>query len=438
MTKRTTLFFVAALSTADLLRGQTTGQGSISFGSYVSLGDSLASGFVSGSLVETHQARSVPALLARQAQVADFQQPLVAEPGIPPELTLVNLLPAAVIAPKAATSGAPRNLALGRAYNNLAVPGATSVDALTRTTDAGGFHDLILRGRGTQVAQAASLGPSFVTLWIGNNDVLGAAVRGRAIDGVTMTPAATFRTVYQGIVDALKATGARVVAANLPDVTTVPFVSTIPPVVINPSTRQPLLVNGQLVPLMGPSGPLPSGSKVTLAAATLLAQGIGIPASLGGRATISEGVCTGCLPDDVVLDPAELTAIRDRVTANNQAIRDICQAAQVPLLDINALLQELATSGRDIGGVTLTSSFLSGGIFSYDGIHPTELGYAVIANEWIKVINANGGSLPEVDLLPFLGLGLSARPAALEAGPVEFSAQAWEALLRVFPTLDQR
>jgi lysophospholipase L1-like esterase len=433
MTKRTTLFLVAAFSTANLLRGQT-----IEFRTYVSVGDSLASGFMSGSLVETHQARSVPALLARQAGVADFQQPLVTEPGIPPELTLVNLLPAAVIAPKAAASGAPKNLALARAYNNLAIPGATSVDALTRTTDAGGLHDLVLRGRGTQVAQAASLGPTFVTLWIGNNDVLGAAVRGRAIDGVTMTPAATFRTVYQGIVDALKATGARIVAANLPDVTTIPFVSTIPPIVVNPATRQPVLINGQVVPLMGPSGPLPSGSKVTLAAATLLAQGIGIPAALGGRATISGGVCSGCLPDDVVLDPGELTAIRDRVTADNQAISDICQAAQVPVLDINALLREFATSGRDIGGVTLTSAFLSGGIFSYDGIHPTELGYAVLANEWIKLINANGGSVPEVDLLPFLGLGVASRPAALTAGPVEFSAQAYEAVLRAFPRLDQR
>jgi lysophospholipase L1-like esterase len=433
MTRRITLLLVAALSAAGVLRAQT-----ISFNAYVSIGDSLAAGFVSGSLVETHQARSVPALLARQAGVADFQQPLVTEPGIPPELTLVNLLPAAAIAPKAAASGAPKNLALARAYNNMAVVGATAVDALTRTTDAGGFHDLVLRGRGTQVAQAASLGPSFVTLWIGNNDVLGAAVRGRAIDGVTMTPAATFRTVYQGIVDALKATGAKIVAANLPDVTTIPFVSTIPPIVVNPATREPVLVNGQVVPLLGPSGPLPSGSKVTLAAATLLAQGIGIPAALGGRAAISGGVCSGCLPDDVVLDPGELTAIKDRVNADNQAIRDICQAAQVPVLDVNALLQEFATSGRDIGGVTLTSAFLSGGIFSYDGVHPNELGYALIANEWIKLINANGGSLPEVDLLPFVGLGVAARPAAPALGPVEFSAQAWEALLRVFPTVDQR
>src|SRR6185436_4389196 len=52
------------------------------FNAYFAIGDSLAAGYESGSLVETHQVNSVPALIARQAQVADFQQPLISEPGI--------------------------------------------------------------------------------------------------------------------------------------------------------------------------------------------------------------------------------------------------------------------------------------------------------------------------------------------------------------------
>ena len=163
------------------------------FSRYVSVGDSLAAGVESGSLVETHQLRSVPALIARQAGAADFQQPLVSEPGIPPELALVTLVPAPLLAPKAPTAGEPKNLGLPRPYNNLAVPGATLNDALNTVTDAGGSHDLILRGLGTQVQQALALSPTAITVWIGNNDVLGAAVRGRAIDGVTLTPASAFR-----------------------------------------------------------------------------------------------------------------------------------------------------------------------------------------------------------------------------------------------------
>ncbi len=409
------------------------------FTTYVSVGDSLAAGFESGSLVETHQNRSAPALIARQAGVQGFQQPLVSEPGIPPELTLVSLVPVPVIAPKAATSGAPKNLALARPYNNLAVPGATTIDALTRTTDAGGLHDLILRGLGTQVQQAVALRPTAITLWIGNNDVLGAALRGRAIDGVTLTPTATFRATYGQIVAALKTTGAFIVAANLPDVTAIPFVTTIRPYVVNPSTGAPVLIGGARVPLIGPSGSLPSTALVTLAASTLLGQGIGIPTALGGTGTP--------LPDEVVLDPSEIAIIQDHVAANNQAIREICGAANIPVLDVNAVLRELATTGRHIGGITLNSAFLVGGVFSYDGIHPNDVGYALVANEFIRVINANGGSLPPVDLGAVLGVtgasagGVSAsaqRPSSSEGVPFEFSMDAYANLLEAFPRLDRR
>ena len=427
------------LAAAFLGAAAVRAEAQTNFTTYVSVGDSLAAGFESGSLVETHQNRSAPALIARQAGVQGFQQPLVSEPGIPPELTLVNLVPVPVIAPKAATAGAPKNLALARPYNNLAVPGATTVDALTRTTDAGGLHDLILRGLGTQVQQAVALRPTAITLWIGNNDVLGAALRGRAIDGVTLTPTAVFRATYGQIVAALKTTSAFIVAANLPDVTTIPFVTTIRPYVVNPSTGAPVLVGGARVPLIGPSGSLPSTALVTLAASTLLAQGIGIPTALGG---------TGApLPDEVVLDPSEIAIIQDHVTANNQAIREICGAANIPVLDVNGLLRELATTGRHVGGITLNSAFLVGGVFSYDGIHPNDVGYALVANEFIRVINANGGSLSPVDLGAVLGVtgastgGVSAsaqRPSSSEGVPFEFSMDAYANLLEAFPRLDRR
>jgi lysophospholipase L1-like esterase len=408
------------------------------FSRYVSIGDSLAAGVESNSLVETHQLRSVPALIARQAGAADFQQPLVSEPGIPPELTLVTLVPAPFVAPKAATAGAPKNAALGRPYNNLAVPGATVNDALNTLTDAGGSHDLVLRGRGTQVQQALSLGPTAITLWIGNNDVLGAAVRGRVVEGVTITPAATFRALYSQVVAALKTSGAFIVAANLPDVSAIPFVTTIKPYVTNPTTGAPVLVAGSRVPLIGPAGPLPSTALVTIAASTLLAQGIGIPAALGG---------TGApLPDEVVLDPAEIAMIQDRVNTNNQAIRDICAAASIPVLDVHAIFAELSTTGRHVGGITLTNAFLSGGVFSYDGVHPNDVGYALVANEWIRVINEQGGALPPVDLGEALGVAAAdggAASSALRASssrwvPFELSPDAYADLLAAFPRVDGR
>ena len=423
---RTIAVALLALASAPAARAQ------VSFQTFVAVGDSLAAGYSSASLVETHQRNSVPAMIARQAGVSGFEQPRITEPGIPAELRLVTLFPSPIIAPKSAATGSPANLGLPRPYNNLAVPGATSVDALTRLTDDQGFHSLILRGLGTQVQQAAALHPSFVLLWIGNNDVLAAAVRGRAIDGVTLTPTATFRVVYGQIVGALQATGAQVVAANLPDVTSIPFVTTLRPVVVDPSTGQPVTLNGQTVPLIGPEGPLTADTLVTIFASSLLAQGVGIPTALGGLGTP--------LPDQAILDPGEQAIIREHVATNNQSIRDICGAAGIPVVDVNGLLRDAATTGLNVGGVRFTSAFLTGGIFSYDGVHPTELGYALVANEWIRTINAAGGGVPPVNLEPFVfgAQARSVRAASARHAPFELTQKAWDALLTVFPPVAGR
>ena len=53
---------------------------------------------------------------------------------------------------------------------------------------------------------------------------------------MTLTPAAQFDPTTAQIVAALAATGAKMAIANIPDVTAIPFVTTIPPVVVNPAT----------------------------------------------------------------------------------------------------------------------------------------------------------------------------------------------------------
>jgi lysophospholipase L1-like esterase len=292
------------------------------------------------------------------------------------------------------------------------------------------MHDLILRGKGTAIAQGISLRPDFITLWIGNNDVLGAAVRGAAIDGVTLTPAPVFRQLYSQAVSTIKAStaAALIVAANLPDVTAIPFVTTIKPYVVNPTTSQPVLVNGQTVPLLGPTGPLPPNAYVTLAGSSLIAKGIGVPISAGGTGQP--------LPGDVILDPSEVSIIQARVAENNRAIQDICAAASIPVVDVNALLTDISTNGRSYGGVRLSGSFLTGGVFSYDGVHPNEVGLALVANEFIKVIRTKGGTLADVELGELLGVqasSVSERPAS-----AEFSEEAWESLLLAFPRVDGR
>lgn len=432
--KRSTVYRSAAgcLLAAVLLAAPAAAQ--VSFDRYVALGDSLTAAFSSGGLINQVQANSYPALIDRQATgQGGFEQPLVGPPGIPPLLRLVSLSPL-VIAPPGMNFGPPLNPFLQRPYDNLAVPGFEVHDVLESPAD-NPLVELILRpqgfGNASALEQALFLQPTFVSLWIGNNDALAAATSGIVIDGVTLTPVAQFEADYRTIAGAIAASGASLVLATIPNVTAIPFVTTLPPFVLNPATNEPVLVGGQPVPLIGPEGPLAANDFVLLTASQPLSMGIGIPQQLGG---------TGLpLGTQYVLSASEAATINQRVNAYNQIIRAVAGQVGAALVDINAIYGEIAAEGFELGGLEYTSDFLTGGIFSYDGVHPTSFGYAFVANEFIKAINSTfGASIPLVDLFPFtLEPGPMALPGNLSAAEVKsarFSKAAYESLRRSLGT----
>lgn len=402
-------------------RAQDTG--SADFSRFVAVGDSLGAGFLSGGLVRGAQDDSVPALVALQATGRVIQQPLVSEPGIPALLQLQNLSPL-VVAPLPGLG----SLVQPRPYDNLSVPGFRIGDAL-RTFTGNPVIDLVLQGQGTQLQQALALQPTFALVWLGNNDVLAAATSGRVIEGVTLTPVAQFQADYAAVVGALQGAGADLALANLPDVTSIPFVTTIPPVLVDPLTRQPIPgPGGQPIPILGPGNqPLAPNDFVLLPASAALAQGIGVPTFAGG---------TGIgLPDGLVLSAAEAAAIQDRVNAYNQIIQTTASQTGSSLADINALLRQAAGRGFNIGGITFTEDYITGGSFSLDGVHPSPLGYAVAANEFLRSINATyDARIPPVDLFPFVfGDDASAIPSipGASAGDFVFTDAAARQLLDV-------
>jgi lysophospholipase L1-like esterase len=390
----------------------------LDYSRYVSVGDSLTAGFISGSLIESAQDTSYPAQIIGQATGgAGFEQPLVSAPGIPAVLQLQSLSPL-VIAPLPGL-GQPLNLTLPRPYNNIAVPGADADDVLNTITDNGGLHDLILRGLGTQVQQAAVFQPSLLTLWVGNNDVLAAATSGVVIEDVTLTSLASFEASYRAITGALLTgpalTGAAL--ANIPGVTSIPFVTTLSPVLEGPGGIQ--------IPVLGPDGPLSPDDFVLLSASPLLAQGIGIPAAAGGTGQP--------LPDTAVLSADEAATIETRVGEFNALIASIASEFGVALVDANGIFADIAANGLHVGGIDYSTEFLLGGIFSYDGVHPTQFGYALTAQAFIDALNERyGANIPTINFSPFVfgpegtAPGAAALPSA--AGELIFSRKAYKNL----------
>jgi phospholipase/lecithinase/hemolysin len=88
----------------------------------------------------------------------------------------------------------------------------------------------------------------------------------------------------------------------------------------------------------------------------------------------------------IVLRKATLDLIRTAVAGYNTEIAKQATALGATLVDINSLVNSLASNGMVVGGQRLTTDFM-GGLFSLDGIHPTDTGYAIIANEFIKTMN---------------------------------------------------
>ncbi|MEM9292617.1 MAG: SGNH/GDSL hydrolase family protein [Acidobacteriota bacterium] len=402
--------------------------GSADFSRHVVIGDSLAAGIVSGGWLDQFQANTFPSLIHRQATgtTAGFEQPLVGSPGITPPLRLDSLSP--LILGSAGGLGSPTNLLLPRPYNNLAVPGFDVSDTVDLVTDNGGLGDLVLRGQGTQLQQAAFQQPTFSTVWIGNNDVLGAATSGLVIEGLTITPVDVFDQKYRTIIGTLAAVGSSIVVATVPDVAAIPFVSTVPPILVDPATSEPVVVNGSFVPLLGPDGPLSLGDSVLLTGNGLLAQGFGVPTAFGGNGLP--------LPNEVVLSAGEKQIIRDRTNVFNDIIRGVAGEAGASVVETAALFDRTANEGIDIAGINFNADFLTGGVVSYDGVHPTPFGYAYIANEFINVINRDfGANIPEVNLRPFVfgqvslipGAGIAAVSSAQAKG-AQFSERALENL----------
>lgn len=137
---------------------------------------------------------------------------------------------------------------------------------------------------------------------------------------------------------------------------------------------------------------LPSSSIIgtvnTASVAALMAQGLS--QELAGQFSV-EGV-TLPLADKWVLIPSEQADIRSATDQYNQTIETIAAEYDLALVDFKSILQTASTTGLSDGNFILTTALVRGGLISLDGVHLTSRGYAAMANEFLKAIDAKYGS----------------------------------------------
>lgn len=486
--------------------------GEADFSNYVAIGNSLTAGFADSALYVTGQENSYPNIMATQFALVgggDFNQPLMDD-------NLGGLLLGGqqiaqnrfVLAVDQNGNPGPAILAgspttditnvLSENFNNMGVPGARSFDLLfpgygnaANLPLANPYYARFSSGpNATVIGDAVAQNPSFFSLWIGNNDILGFATSGGSgvdqtgnLDPSTystndITDPNLFANAYSQQVNALVATGAQGVLVNLPDVTSIPFFTTVPFTALSPlnpdfgaqittlnETYAPLnaafaflgfperaisfsetsasavvihdesltdisesltvaLQAGGLDPLTaalfggqyGQSRQAISSDLMVLTSAGVIGQlntarfaelvSFGLPEATAGQLSVN-GVSFP-LEDQWVLTPEEQASITTAQTSYNATIEGLAAANGLALADAQGALRQVANGGTSFNGGVLTSTFVTGGAFSLDGVHPTPRGYALTANVILDAINAQYGStIPSVDIGNFATITLS-------------------------------
>lgn len=473
-------------------------KGEADFSNYVSLGNSLTSGYRDNALYIDGQNESYPNIIAGQMKLAgggNFVQPLMADNNgglllgtTPIQATKLYIKEFVNGSPNIINvTGTPTTNIMNKVtgnLNNFGVPGAKSFHLIApgygniAGVVAGTANPYYVRfsssTTSTVADDAANKNPTFFSLWIGNNDVLSYATSG----GVGVNQAGNVNSATYGsndisdpnvvaasiktVLDKMKAKGAtKGVVANIPYVTSIPYFTTVP---YNPVTPAALGANLNALntslygPLKQALTALGAGSRINLLSSTssnpvlikdtslpdlsagitaALTPALGLPTAtafgqiygqarqttiedyillttrgvigttaLGAPAAINVYGISYPLQNQHVLTKTEAATVKTAVDAYNTSIKTLADSYGLAFVDANKKMVELnGQSGISFDGVKYTAKFVTGGTFSLDGVHLTGRGYAIVANEFIKSINAKYKStLPQVDANKYSGV----------------------------------
>ncbi|NML66030.1 hypothetical protein HHL22_12525 [Hymenobacter sp. RP-2-7] len=306
-------------------------------------------------------------------------------------------------------------------------------------------------------AEAATA--TFFSMWLGNNDVLSYATSGGALAAISssyaITNVDTFSRKANRMINVLTAsnsaaTGApKGVVSNIPDVAGIPFFTTVGPsarasfAAANvPSAAPFIYTTGALIPGVASTkvtatlGDIRNASGGTLLLTLTAAPYIGLygqptgkyyrdfyqqlrpslPATvpnlsvfllaLGVDTTKAFGASTGNpFPSTLVLDGTEQTTVANATTSFNNALQTAALNKGLAFFDANQYFRGIATTGAASNGVANSASYITGNLFSLDGVHPTPRGYALVANQIIMAINARyGATVPQVNPNDYRGV----------------------------------
>jgi hypothetical protein len=384
------------------------------FSNYVALGTSISAGFESGGINDSTQREAFPYLLARTMGLTpgvNWFYPSFTMPGCTPPYA--NPLTKTYVNGATATTCNVVNPAYARPYqNNLGVPSIRVAQVLNIQDLSFPATDVLLAvqfitGSRNPIDIVKAAHPTFVTLEIGANDVLGAATHG---DSTLLTPLATLQAKWSAMADTIQATGAKVAVANVPNVTVIPHFSAgvilyclhnggptcpaaagLPPATL-PYSLASFVVNANCA--LSAVGGVGDSMLVAFPAVA----GITGALSGGGAATLDcsspagakINIGAGFVVAGAVLTKATVKAIATEVVAVDSFIHLQANARGWAYVDFNGLLAANSALIPKFPNFhpTTPPTVDFGALFSLDGVHPTAAGHKAVADAFVAAINA--------------------------------------------------
>jgi hypothetical protein len=380
--------FAACTATRDVLEPKLN---SDIFRSYVALGNSITAGWQSGGINDSTQRQSYARLLAGQMGT-QYHYPALAKPGCPPPTE--NFQTGAKVGGAAAPPCALRIASsVTDVLNNVGVPDARVLDPISTSAPASNALTTFILGGKTQVQRALDARPSFVSIWIGNNDVLQAGYTGilaptpGVSNGIVSTQA-QFEASYDLMMKQLRDSmpDLKGILIGVAQIGSIPLMTPGAAIFATPAIQAGIdAVAGKHVVI----NPNCNGSPALVTTPLLL------PMIKAGTHPAQISCAKGADPTDprvgdlFVLDAQEGVTLANVINGYNTYIKGKADALGFAYFDPNprlAALRGTASSSIFPNYASATAPF--GTAFSFDGVHPTLAGHTIIANELIKAINA--------------------------------------------------
>ncbi len=358
---------------------------------FVALGDSITSGYADGALYCSGQQNSFVNIMARQFKLiggGNFKQPLVSKDSVGTNAEGKSRL----VLHQFKNSGRKHYLELSYSaspgdaevfssnnynsygpFNNMGVPGAKIISLVkngygNKNNGVGNYNPFFTRmasnsDKASVLGDALALHPTFFSLYIGNNDALAYALSGCVTDEITplMGPSGVgFENTLDFILHELVKENAKGVIGNVPDITSIPYFTTLP-------------YNGLLKQTLNSIKPMEEGELIL---SDILLDGE------------KEDYLSGKLPipKKYYLTAVEVLKVQNAITAYNLIIKAASLKFGLAFVDVNSLMKTSKTE-RFYNEKSHHLNYKKKGIFSLDGLHPNPFGQALLANEFIKAIN---------------------------------------------------